>query len=175
MRYKRRILSLCRVGIFAALLAIASWISIPFPIPVTLQLLILFTMTQIMKLSESVSVTLVYLGLGAVGIPVFTGFQSGFGVILGPTGGFLLGFIPSAVLLSICFSKTQRNTIRFMISLLGLVPIYCFAVVWYTFIYGGKGAFTACVLPFLPFDIIKAAISVPLSVRLKKSFKSFVK
>lgn len=166
MRQNKNILFISRVGLFAALLCLSAWLYLPFAVPVTLQSFVLFWMLGTMKPKVSLTALLVYLSLGAVGLPVFGGFQGGIGVILGPSGGFLLGFIPCALLCAPLFPKAKRISLRIAVGVLGTVILYLCGAIWYTFVYGNGDAFAVCVLPFLLPDAVKIVLAATLSEKL---------
>ena len=90
--------SVARCGLCCALLACSAWISIPFgPVPFTLQTLVIMLLPQIMPAREALMTVAAYVLLGCAGLPVFSSFQGGAGVLLGPTGGFIWGFVVSMV------------------------------------------------------------------------------
>ena len=87
------------IGIFAALIAICSWISIPTTVPFTLQTMGVFTAVGLLGGKRGSLAVLVYILLGLVGLPVFAGFSGGVGVLFGTTGGYIIGFLASALLM----------------------------------------------------------------------------
>ena len=92
-----RTVDLAYVALFAVLIAVCAWISIPATIPFTLQTFGIFAALTILGGRRGTYATVVYLLLGAVGLPVFSGFQAGIGTLLGATGGFILGFAAQAL------------------------------------------------------------------------------
>lgn len=106
-----RVRSVAMVGLSIALIAVSAWIVIPIgPIPFTLQMFSIPLVMFVLKPKDAVAAVLCYLLIGAVGVPVFSGMRGGFGVILGPTGGFLLGYIPGTILgcLVLYFYRKRR-------------------------------------------------------------------
>ena len=170
MKRSERVLDICRVALFAALLSVSAWIQIPTPIPITLQTLTLFTMAGCLSPAKSLLTVLTYLAVGAVGVPVFSGFQGGIAVLLGPTGGFLLGFIPSVLLLSAVCQKTDRKSVRAAFSALSLLILYTCGCVWYLLLYGNDSVIITCVIPFIIPDTIKAGVAITLCAKIKKYF-----
>ena len=86
------------IALMAVLLAVCSWISVPAPVPFTLQTFGVFCALGLLGGRRGSTAVLLYILLGAVGLPVFSGFQGGLGKLLGPTGGYILGFLLSALL-----------------------------------------------------------------------------
>ena len=100
---------MAEVGLFTAVLVICSWLSIPATVPFTLQTLAIFLSAGLLGTRKSVAVVIVYLLLGAAGVPVFSGFRGGIGAILGPTGGYMIGFIPAVIIVGVCIKRFGRS------------------------------------------------------------------
>ena len=171
MRNQKRIQKICRIGLFTAFLAISAWIHLPLPVPITLQTLILFTMAATLPTSEAIGACLVYLMIGIVGLPIFAGFQGGIGTLLGPTGGFLIGMLPTAAFYAYTCKKFSGTLFQILVASASLLILYICGCLWYAVVYGGNSAVAVCVIPFIIPDMIKIGISIPLSKRLKKILK----
>ncbi len=121
---------------------------------------------------------LLYLCLGFIGLPVFSGYTAGVGVLFGPTGGFLLGYLPCVVIVGAFAKKAtgKKGMLQFLIgTVIGTGALYTVGSLWFMFVYGRGASFReaiiACVVPFLPFDAIKIGVSVLLYqpfVRLRR-------
>ena len=96
---KRKTYDMAYIAVFTVLIAICSWISIPMTVPFTLQTFAVFLSVSILGGRRGTMAVLVYVLLGAVGIPVFAGFTGGPGIILNTTGGYIIGFILSALVM----------------------------------------------------------------------------
>lgn len=176
---------LCFIAAFAAIISILSQFSIPMPagVPMTLQTLIIPIAGIVLGKKKGTYATLLYLLIGAIGIPVFSGFSGGIGILFGITGGFLISFPVlsfSAGLgdeLGLKLSKKDglsKSHIYFTILVLcliiGATINYVFGTIWFmifsksSFIAG----FTACVLPFIPTSILKIILVAILAPQLKK-------
>ena len=176
---------LALISVSAALITICSWISIPLgPVPFTLQTLgILAVMLTIGGRRGTIAV-LVYLALGACGVPVFAGFKGGIVSFIGPTGGFLIGFVIAALvywLLEKALFKRLMNTPvkTWIFGLLGFVifevVMYVIGVIWFMTVYaaqtGPVGLATVmgwCVIPFIIPDIVKMIVAVLIGERASK-------
>lgn len=162
------------VGVFVAIISICAWISIPMvPIPITLQILGVFITASILGAKLGTVSIIIYILLGAVGLPVFSNFTGGFGILLSPTGGFIIGFIFTALTIGIITSFKNSILTNTLAMLLGLLLCYTFGTVWYCF-YAGVDFITAvlfCVVPFLIGDSVKICISAILVTKLKKHIK----
>ena len=166
-------------AIFAALLSVSSVVSIPLPItpvPVTLQVFVVLLLAAVLGPAYGALSCVIYLLLGALGLPVYAGAGSGVPVLLGPLGGYLFGF-PAAVLLGGLLSArraeaAKRDLLRVCAAgFVALSVIYLLGVVWLSaFLHVGLyRGFVLGALPFIPVDAAKAAISVPVAVRIRWS------
>ena len=181
---------LVRVALFVGLMAVCSWISIPAPppmVPFTMQTFGVFTALLFLGGKDGFFAILVYLLLGAVGLPVFSGFAGGVGVLFGTTGGYLLGFLLTALLYwvmeHIFRSKfymesnfKREKILKFLTLLAGLLVCYAFGTAWFIFVYtkktGAIGVSTAllwCVVPFIVPDLLKLSLATAVSHTLKKA------
>ena len=162
------------VGVFVAIISICAWISIPMvPIPITLQILGVFITSSILGAKLGTVSIIIYILLGAVGLPVFSNFTGGFGILLSPTGGFIIGFIFTALTVGIITSFKNSILTNTLAMLLGLLLCYTFGTVWYC-IYANVDFITAvlvCVVPFLIGDAIKIIVASILVTKLKKHIK----
>jgi biotin transport system substrate-specific component len=145
------------IALFAVLIAICSWISIPTVVPFTLQTFAVFLTVGVLGGKRGTLSVLVYVLLGAVGIPVFAGFKGGLGVLLGNTGGYIIGFIFSALLMWGLEKAIGRSFWALILSMvLALIVCYAFGTAWFMLVYaknvGAIGLSTVlgwCVLPFI--------------------------
>ncbi|MCI6359895.1 MAG: biotin transporter BioY [Clostridiales bacterium] len=174
MKLKTKDLALC--ALFAALIAVCAWISIPATVPFTLQTFAIFAALGLLGGKRGTVAVAVYLLLGAVGVPVFAGFQGGIGALLGTTGGYLLGFLLTALIVWGMEARFGSKTGVFLLSaVLGMLVCYAFGTAWYLVVYAlTKGAISLatalgwCVVPFLIPDAVKIALAVLLRGRLKR-------
>ncbi|ASJ07432.1 biotin transporter BioY [Thermococcus pacificus] len=159
-------------GLFAALTAVGAQIAVPIgPVPFTLQVLLVLLSGLVLGSRLGLVSQLVYLVAGAVGFPVFAEFSGGFAHIYGPTGGYLLAFPIAAFLAGYITEKTGESVWGMTAgSLFGVVVIY--ALGWLRlclFMAGDFGkAFKLGVLPFVPFDVLKAGIAVGVAKTVRK-------
>ena len=152
---------------FIGLIALGSWISIPcIPVPFTLQTLFVLLAGTVMKRRAVIPVALVIL-LGALGLPVFHNGMAGPGVLLGPTGGYLIGFVFAALIVGLAYEKKSRYLhIGGLVA--GTVIIWLFGMAWlmYSLGMGLIPAVSAGVLPFMIGDAIKAGAAYTIAGRL---------
>lgn len=164
------------IGIFAALIAICSWISIPTTVPFTLQTMGVFTAVGLLGRQARQSCSSCLHPAGLVGLPVFAGFSGGVGVLFGTTGGYIIGFLASALLMWGIETVCGRGKIVLAISMvLGLVVCYAIGTLWFMAVYaktsGAVGLGTVlgwCVIPFIIPDLIKIGIALLLTERFRK-------
>lgn len=162
------------IGVFAVLMAICSWISIPMTVPFSLQTFAVFLAVGVLGGKRGTITVLIYILLGLIGIPVFSGFSGGIGVLMGNTGGYIIGFVFSALVMWAVEKLLGRSTWALALAMvLGLLTCYAFGTVWFMAVYMSKtgaiglGAVLGwCVIPFIIPDIIKIALALMLSKRL---------
>ena len=180
---------LCFIAVFAAVISILSQLSIPMPagVPMTLQTLIIPIAGIVLGKKRGTYATLLYLLIGAIGIPVFSGFSGGFGVLLGLTGGFLISFPVLSFTaglgdeLGIRLLRKGSNskphiyyTILVLCLIIGATINYVFGTIWFMIFSKSSffTGFTACVLPFIPTSILKIILVALVAPQLKKRLSS---
>jgi biotin transport system substrate-specific component len=153
-------------AVFSVLTALGAWVSIPLPItpvPVTLQVFFVLLSGAVLGKRLGSLAQMIYLLLGLIGLPVFAGGESGPGVLVGPTGGYLIGFVAAAYLTGmLAESNRGSNFLRMLVaSLCGLIPIYLFGVIglWVWLRSTLPVLLLVGVIPFLPVDAIKAILA----------------
>lgn len=176
---KMKTLDMVYIALFACLMAICAWISIPGQIPFTLQTMGVFLAIGLLGGKRGTVAVLVYILMGAVGLPVFSGFAGGLGKLLGMTGGYIVGFLVSALLMwamEALFGSKKWVLPASMV--VGLIACYAFGTAWFMVVYtGSKGAITLgavlgkCVIPY----IIPDAVKIVVALLLTKALKRFVK
>lgn len=169
-------------ALMAVLIAVCSWISIPAAVPFTLQTFGVACAVLILGGRNGCLAMIVYLLLGAVGLPVFSGFKSGIGVLLGTTGGYLIGYIFLTLIYWAAERiPTEKKTVRTAVSTAavtaGLVICYAFGTAWFMIVYTRNTgsisiaqALKWCVIPFIPFDLLKIAAAVIVSGKVKRFY-----
>ena len=164
-------------AMFAVLIAICSWISIPMTIPFTLQTFGVFMAVEVLGGKRGTLAVLIYLILGVTGIPVFANFTGGIGILLGMTGGYIIGFLFSALIMWLIESKLGTSPqMRLIAMVAGLIVCYVFGTIWFMAVYtktSGAVALTTvlgwCVIPFIIPDLIKIALAYFLAPRIRKA------
>lgn len=175
------ILDIAMIPLFSAIIALCAWITVPIPgIPFTMQVFGVFAALAVLGAKKGSISIAVYILLGAVGVPVFSGFNGGIGVLLGATGGYIVGFMISAGVYSLLTQiiRNDSKTAMFLKMACSHVFCYIFGSVWYLVFYtkntGHIGFFSvlmACVIPYIIPDIVKIALAVFLGSEVKKRVK----
>ncbi len=169
------------IGLFAAIMAVCSWISIPLTVPITLQTFGVCCAVGLLGLKRGTLSVIVYILLGLVGVPVFSGFTSGIGILAGTTGGYIIGFIFTALIVGIMTKLLGDKLWVYAVSmLLGIAVCYVFGTVWFIIVYNSGNADTVsvatvlgwCVTPFIIPDIIKIAAASVICKKVKKYVKA---
>ena len=176
---KTTLMALC--GLFAAVTAICSWISIPLgftPIPVNLGTLAVYLTGALLGQKYGPISLTVYTLAGAVGLPVFSGFRGGLSVLAGPTGGYIIGYIVAGFLIGLIINTLTRRerttgvaiSIYVFAMICGMAACYALGTLWFMVSTHTPfaAAMVSCVIPFLPGDAIKIAAATILARRLKK-------
>ena len=169
------------IAVFTALLAVCSWIAIPMPwgVAYTLQTLGVFLAVGVLGGKRGTLAVVVYLLLGAMGVPVFSGFQGGTAALLGTTGGYIAGFLFSALVMWMLEKLLGRSLPALALSMvLGLAVCYAFGTAWYMAVYTRSNGAVAlgtvlgwCVVPYIIPDLVKIGLAVGLSNRPQKHLR----
>ena len=179
VRQRSKTYDLVYISILVVLIAVCSWISIPLTVPVTLQTFGVFTAVGLLGGKRGTLAVLVYILMGAIGLPVFSGFTGGIGILAGTTGGYIVGFLFSALLMwgmEKLFGRNMKVLAGSMI--LGLIACYAVGTFWFMTVYaastGPVGILTVlgwCVFPFIIPDIAKIVLALVLTKRLSGVIK----
>ena len=174
-RDRTKTLDLVYTAIGVTLIAVCSWITMTMTVPFTLQTFAVFAVLLILGGKRGTLATLVYVLMGAVGIPVFSGFAGGVGILFGKTGGYILGFVLAGLVYwAMTAALGDKLAIRIAALAAGLVVCYAFGTAWFMHLYmkntGPVGLMTVlswCVFPFIVPDIVKLGMAVLVSRRIK--------
>lgn len=165
------------IALFAALIAICAWLTVPMPdVPFTMQTFGVFLALLLLGGQRGTLAILLYILLGAVGLPVFSGFRGGIGSLLGTTGGYIIGFLFSGLIYWVITAliRKENTIVRFLSLTAALLICYAFGTVWFMTVYlRSSGTISLglvlmkCVVPYLIPDFAKmlAAISVSRAVK----------
>lgn len=177
---RKKILDIVYIGVGAALIAVCSWIQFPIgAVPITLQTMGICLICGLLGLKRGSLATVVYILLGAIGVPVFAGFTGGISIILGSTGGYIIGFVFTALIVGFASDKFKGKFLPLIISMIiGILVCYAFGTAWFAVVYNRANDPASlatilgwCVTPFLIPDAVKIAVAAILTNRLKRFVK----
>ena len=164
-----------RIALCAALLAPCAWLSVPTQPPFTMQTFGVFLTLLLLGAKDGTIAIGLYILLGALGVPVFSGFNGGMGALMGPTGGYIVGFLLICLIFGLLCGKGAGLWLKALALLLGLAVCYAFGTLWFVKVYGDmKGpistlsALSMCVFPFILPDLAKLALALWAGKRLEK-------
>ena len=164
------------IAVCTAMMVICSWISIPATVPFTMQTFGVFLCVGLLGGRRGTLAVSIYLLLGAVGLPVFSGFTGGLGHLFGATGGYIIGFLFSALVMWLIEHLLGRNLKTLVLSMIaGLITCYAFGTAWFMVVYakdsGSVGLMTAlgwCVFPYVIPDAVKIGLATVITRRVRQ-------
>ncbi len=176
---QKKLVNYCYCALGAILIAICSLITVPSIVPFTLQTFAVFCVINLLGGKYGTVAVIIYLLLGSIGLPVFSGFGSGLGILFGNTGGYLFGFVLAGIIyLLIMKLPGNRSFLKLLAMFTGAIAYYITGTLWFIKVYSGSNgstdlisALSICVLPFIIPDIIKLILAYLLSERLRKNLK----
>ena len=173
MKDKPALYFMTTCALMAALMCALGPLSVPIgPVPVTLTNLVIYLSVWLLGAKGATVSVLLYLLLGAVGLPVFSGFQGGLAKLVGPTGGYLVGFLFVAFLGGLTVEKTKANLPLTILGLIGgTALLYLLGTIWFMVQTGSDlgRAMTLCVYPFIPFDLGKILLASVAGMLIRKA------
>ena len=150
-------------ALMTAVTCILAPLSIPIgPVPISLTNFAIYLSLYLLDWKKGTISYILYLLLGLVGLPVFSGFTGGIGKLAGPTGGYIIGFIPMAIIAGIVIDKFSQRWIQILGMIVGTAICYAFGTAWFCIQagYTVSAALAVCVIPFIPADLIKMVIAM---------------
>lgn len=176
MKTNNKTFSLTLIPLFSLLIAVCAWITVPAPVPFTMQTFSLFLCLYATGGKKTCAAIGIYIMLGLMGLPVFSGGGAGVGVVLGPTGGYMIGWIAAALIMWAGDRSTPRKTwVSIVLMLAGLACIYAVGTLWHAGVYaprtdgvGVASTLALCVIPFVIPDLVKLALAILVGGRLRK-------
>ena len=154
--------SLTRVAMMTAILCLLGPMSIPIgPIPVSLSVLGVLLIPYVLPVKQSLAAVSLYILLGLFGLPVFSGYSGGPAKLFGPTGGYIIGYLPMVLIAGLLITRVAAKQWYWQISgmLLGLITCYALGSAWFMFLSKTtlSETLSLCVYPFIPIDLVKIA------------------
>ena len=174
------VIDLVVCALCAALTAVCAWISIPVgQVPITLQTFAIFLTLSLLGGRRGIIAVAVYILLGAVGVPIFAGMKGGLGVLAGPTGGYILGFLGSALVYWLMeIFLPQHFVIRIAGMIVGNLVCYGFGTAWFIIMMNSRGkamdlvtALGMCVIPYVLPDLVKIFLADVLARRIRPALR----
>lgn len=164
-----------RTALMAVLIAVCAWISIPVEIPFTMQTFGVFLTLRLLRGKHGTMSILIYILLGLIGAPVFAGFSSGAAILLGPTGGYIIGFLFCGIIFTAAEQHFHSRSAENAVLALGLAVCYAFGTIWFMHVMSLRGnsysflqALMLCVVPYLIPDLCKLVLSQLIADRVIK-------
>ena len=159
-------------ALMAAVTCVLAPMAIPIgPVPISFTNLAIYLSLYLLGWKRGTVSYLVYVLIGAVGVPVFSGFTGGLGKLAGATGGYIVGFIPMAVIAGLVIDRYRNRGLQLAGMIVGTAVCYAFGTAWFILQMGCTlpYALTVCVLPFIPFDAAKVALASVLGSILRRA------
>ncbi|MDR1651073.1 MAG: biotin transporter BioY [Synergistaceae bacterium] len=164
-----------QIGLFTALIAVMAQISIPMPlgVPMTMQTFAISLAGVMLGAKKGALSALAYALMGAVGAPVFAGFRGGLGIVLGPTGGFIISFPLMAWIIGFGSEKDGKWPLALGL-FAGTAVSFIAGMIFFSAVTGRglEAAFSACVLPFIPTSAVKALAAGTVGMKIRQKVMS---
>ncbi len=176
----KKIKNMVYISLGAVLMAVCSFITVPFAVPFTMQTFGLFSVLFLLGGKKGSGAILLYIFMGAIGMPIFSGFGSGFGYLLGPTGGFIFGFALGGAVYWLMEKLFENNAkIRILGAISVLLSCYVTGTAWYLLYSNINGseigiisALILCVFPYVMPDILKLSLAYIIWKRVAVHIKA---
>lgn len=174
IEHPSKIQTMTMVALMTAVTCVLAPFSIPIgPVPISFTNLAIYLSLYLLGWKMGTASCLLYILIGMVGMPVFSGFSGGIGKLLGPTGGYIIGFIPMAITGGILIEKFKNRWFQFGALVIGTAACYLLGTAWFCVVMDSTvgAALGLCVIPFIPADIVKIIMALVLGPVLKRRLK----
>ena len=174
-RQKMTTETIALIAMMTALTCVLAPLSIPIgPVPISLTNLVIYFGLYILGAKKETLSYIAYILIGLVGVPVFSGFTGGPGKLIGPTGGYIIGFIPMAIIAGLVIDRTNGKFVPDILAMVaGTIVCYAFGTIWLA--YQGQMDFMkalfAGVIPFIPGDLMKMVLAAFFGPRIQRQLK----
>ena len=161
-------------ALMTAVTCILAPMSIPIgPVPISFTNLAIYLSLYLLGWKKGTISYLIYLLIGLVGLPVFSGFTGGPAKLAGTTGGYIIGFIVMAVIAGLFIDNCRKPWIQLIGMIVGTIVCYLFGTVWFCIVagYTFQAALAVCVIPFIPADLVKMIIAMIIGPMIKKRIR----
>lgn len=163
VKARNKVYPLAMTAVMTAVTCVLAPMAIPIgPVPISFTNLAIYISLYILGWKRGTLSYLVYVLIGAVGVPVFSGFSGGLGKLFGPTGGYIIGFIPMAILAGLVIDKYRNRGVQMAAMIVGTAVCYAFGTAWFCVVMDStvSAALAMCVFPFIPGDLAKMVIAM---------------
>ena len=173
MKTSRRDGNLYRMSMTAllsAVICVVAPMAIPIgPVPITLATLAIYLAVYLLGAKWGTMSCLIYVLIGTAGVPVFAGFTGGVGKLVGPTGGYIVGYVVMALIAGRVIEADQRRAVQFVGLITGTAVCYALGTIWFCFSMqcSVAAALGLCVLPFIPGDLVKIGVAMLVGPMLR--------
>ena len=171
---KFSIQQIAAIGVMTAVICVLAPFSLPIgPVPISLTNLAIYISLYLLGWKRGTISYLIYLLIGLVGIPVFSGFTGGPAKLAGPTGGYIIGFIAMAIIAGLVIDHFHQPWLQLIGMIVGTIICYVLGTAWFCFEAKStvSGALSICVFPFIPGDLIKMIIAMLIGPAIKKRLR----
>lgn len=166
-----------QIALVTAVICVLSPFTIPLPfspVPISLTIFAIYLGLYALNWKWGTVSILLYILIGLVGVPVFSGFSGGPGKLLGPTGGYIIGYIFVGIIAGWFIDKSDKIYMHAIGMVIGVAVCYAFGTAWFINVMDGytvASALAACVIPFVPADIVKMILAVLVGPAIRKGVK----
>lgn len=176
MKSRSKAADICQIAMGAIIITVCAWIMIPTAVPFTLQTFGIFMVLLLFGGKKGFISVCLYILMGLIGVPVFSGFAAGPAVLVSVTGGYIIGFVVMTLFYwFLCSCISRKKNIKIIALVMGLVLCYMFGSIWLSFVYGGPNMFykslVVGVLPFVIPDIVKLLVAIAASKMISKHMR----
>ena len=161
-------------ALMTAVTCILAPLSIPIgPVPISFTNLAIYLSLYLLGWKRGTISYLIYLLIGLIGLPVFSGFTGGPAKLAGPTGGYIIGFIAMAIIAGLVIDHFHKPWIQLIGMIVGTIVCYIFGTAWFCSVAKSTvaGALAICVFPFIPADLVKMVIAMIIGPMIKKRIR----
>ncbi len=163
--------SIAFTALLTAIVCVLSPITIPIgPVPISLGTLAIYIVCSVLDWKHGLAAVTAFIALGMMGVPVFTGYANGWARIPGPTGGYIIGYIPMAIIIGLIVDRFDKHLAVYPLAMTaGTAVLYTFGTAWFVLWMKTSvgAALMACVVPFLVIDLCKIILSSVLAYKLR--------
>lgn len=168
---KSSVYTISITAVMTAIICIVAPVSIPVgAIPISFTNFVIFLSVYLLGCKNGCISVAVYILMGLIGLPVFSGFSGGVGVLAGPTGGYIIGYLPMAVIVGKAVERWEKKGIQFLAMCTGCAVCYVVGTLWFCVLMKAKvlTALSVCVFPFIPGDLVKIVLAIQVGTKMKK-------